>query len=517
MREGYLPLPRWPDAHPIPLGILCLGSQVVILCDDGPRALVRRTSLHLGALRLARRPRQSAPVAISDSASTLAKQKPLVPLEDQSKGARWRLEPLETMHGQDLSPNRLYFLGRHPGCDLVVEDDTVSSFHCALMVQGDWLLVSDLRSKNGTRLDGAEIAIARTQRQARLEVGSRSLSIGHREALTTHLCRLPSAAMAAVEYRLARYATASEPVLLCGPTGSGKEGLAHKVHTLSGRRGAWVALNAATLRYETAASELFGHVRGAFTGADRNVPGAFRLADGGTLFLDEIGDLSLSVQGDLLRAIQEKRVRPRGSSKEVAVDTRLVCATHHDLSAMVQEGTFRQDLFHRLSVLPVEVPPLACRPEDIDVLIDFLLAREFPGYSVTPKARHALVHGHWPGNIRQLFAVLRRSVLTATHNPLRRQDIRGLEPVVEGEVLAPGQGMAKSPPLSQRQKQARLLYTLKVCGGDIRETARRLGIHRATVYRYLERMGKRIGADGKISARQESKRIAPLPSSEEFR
>ena len=215
---------------------------------------------------------------------------------------------------------------------------------------------------------------------------------------------------------LARLATNDFPVLLVGESGTGKELAAQALHAESDRtRGPFVPINCAALAPNLVESELFGHVRGAFTGAAKDHPGAFVRAAGGVLFLDEVGELPLELQAKLLRALESGEVRPVGGNTASFPDVRIIAATNRDLEAMCAEGTFREDLYFRLSVLPVRLPSLRERTEDVVPLAHTLLARQHPGATLSPSAEEALIGYHWPGNARELRNVLTRAVVL--HGP----------------------------------------------------------------------------------------------------
>ncbi len=206
------------------------------------------------------------------------------------------------------------------------------------------------------------------------------------------------------------------PALILGETGTGKELVAQALHKMSGRRGAFVAINCAAIPAELLEGELFGHEKGAFTGADRSRAGLFEAAQGGTLFLDEIGDMPLAMQAKLLRVLETRQVRRLGGHAMIDVDFRLVAATHRGLPAMVQQGSFRQDLYFRLAVFPLVVPSLAERPGDMPLILDRLLAEICPADRAALRptfdtsALRALAAHDWPGNIRELRAVVCRAV-----------------------------------------------------------------------------------------------------------
>ncbi|RZI85132.1 MAG: sigma-54-dependent Fis family transcriptional regulator [Rubrivivax sp.] len=252
-----------------------------------------------------------------------------------------------------------------------------------------------------------------------------------------------------------RVAAHDVPVLILGETGTGKELFAEAIHASSRRSGQpFIAVNCGAVAHDLANSELFGHKKGAFTGADRDRKGHFEEADGGTLFLDEIGDLPLDSQVRLLRALQAKEVTPVGSSKPVKVDVRVVAATHRDLAADVAAGRFREDLFHRLAVGILRLPPLRERGEDIDLLIDHFMDQinadaqgepEARDKNISQEARNVLLQHGWPGNIRELYHSLLRSVIWSKDNEVTAADVKaallnmpGREDGVLGRTLTQG-------------------------------------------------------------------------------
>ena len=233
-----------------------------------------------------------------------------------------------------------------------------------------------------------------------------------------------SAAMAGFRGRLMRYANTDHPVLIAGETGSGKDLAARTIHHLSGRRkGPFVPVNCAAYSDEILSSELFGSCRGAFTGAiDRR--GLFQSAQGGTIFLDEIGELSLKGQAKLLRVIEEKKVRPVGSHQLVPLDVRIVAATNRDLGSSAASGMFRADLYYRLNLLGITVPPLRGRSGDIPLLARyFLKSLAGPSKKIEPAAMSLLVKHNWPGNVRELHAVMVKASLESSGNTIRPGDI----------------------------------------------------------------------------------------------
>ena len=214
-----------------------------------------------------------------------------------------------------------------------------------------------------------------------------------------------------------RVALSDAAVLLLGETGTGKELMARAIHRWSGRADrCFMAVNCAALPEHLLENELFGHERGAFTGANQTHEGKIEAADGGTVFLDEIGDMSLALQSRLLRLLQDKEFHRVGGTRQIRVDVRFIAATNKDLASAVRHDTFREDLYYRLNVLPVTLPPLRERQEDILALAAHLIAREGGGYGsekkrFTSEAEEALCHYHWPGNIRELENVVARAVI----------------------------------------------------------------------------------------------------------
>ncbi|MBN9160476.1 MAG: sigma-54-dependent Fis family transcriptional regulator, partial [Myxococcales bacterium] len=224
-----------------------------------------------------------------------------------------------------------------------------------------------------------------------------------------------SAAMRAMLRRAAQFAEANAPVVVLGESGTGKEVVARALHGSSPRRRApFIAVNVAALPAELLESELFGHARGAFTGAATAKQGLFEAAHGGTLFLDEIGEMPLSLQAKLLRVLQDGQLRRVGETRSVTVDARIVCATHRDLATLIARGQFREDLYYRLNVLRLIVPPLRERPEDVIPLARHFLTQEGrPELRLEAEAKKALEQHAWPGNVRELANVVKHGVALA--------------------------------------------------------------------------------------------------------
>jgi len=278
-------------------------------------------------------------------------------------------------------------------------------------------------------------------------------------------------------------------VLIEAESGTGKELLARAIHATSLRRaGPFVPVDCGALPEGIAEGELFGYERGAFTGAVRASPGVFRCAHGGTLFLDEIGELSPFLQSKLLRAIQEREVRPLGSDRIVNVDVRIVAATNRDLAELVRLGRFRSDLFYRLRVVSLGIPPLRERPEDIPVLVAHFLsrARGTRVSGIEPEALERLKAQRWEGNVRELQNVIEAAAALAPGPRLRAQDL-GL-----GEREAPNVRRPEGIGLSTREyERACLEEALRHADGSVGRAARLLSMGRSTLYRKLRAHGIR--------------------------
>ncbi|HEX7600385.1 MAG TPA: sigma 54-interacting transcriptional regulator, partial [Polyangiaceae bacterium] len=304
-------------------------------------------------------------------------------------------------------------IGKAPENDLVLSDDTVSRKHCELVREGSSVRVRDLESTNGVRVDGTRVKDAVLSPGAILKVGEVEIAVRPAEKRQDILPSEKSSfgpalgqslAMRTIFGVLERIAPTEATVLLMGETGTGKDVLARAIVEHSSRKnGPFVVVDCGAVSYSLLESELFGHERGAFTGAVASRQGAFELADGGTLFLDEIGELPLDVQPKLLRVLETREFRRVGGNKPLKTDVRVIAATKRDLEREVRAGKFREDLYFRLAVVPLTVPPLRTRREDIPVLARSVLAAAAQGQEplpITDDALSALSAHDWPGNVR---------------------------------------------------------------------------------------------------------------------
>jgi len=382
-------------------------------------------------------------------------------------------------------------VGTAEGVDLVLTDPTVSRFHCELVLEAGRPIVRDLGSKNATLVDGIAVIAAPLADGATLTLGKTTLRFVRepgalRPVLSTRdrfgALIGHSLAMRSVYEVLERAAASDVTVLLRGETGTGKDLAAASIHQESPRRdGPFVVVDLAAAPGALLASELFGHRRGAFTGADRDRVGAFESARGGTVFLDEIGDLDLDLQPHLLRVLETRTVQRVGDTARIPVDVRVIAATHRDLRADVNSRRFRSDLYYRLAVLEVTLPPLRERTDDIPLLVAAIAAdlEDVPEGVRDPAWVAALLKHPWPGNVRELRNHVERVAgvgryATATSEvdvsiPLKDARARWVQ-LFESRYLA---------------------ALLAAHGGNVSAAARAAGIDRVHFYRLLGRAGLR--------------------------
>ncbi len=330
------------------------------------------------------------------------------------------------------------------------------------------------------------VKAALSQRQASQETRTLRATL---RAQAGQLVLHRSPAMAALVDELARIAGSSASVFLSGESGAGKERIARAIHAASPRaERPFVAVNCGAIPAELAESELFGHVKGSFTGAAHDAPGLVRSADGGTLFLDEIADLPLTLQVKLLRVLQEGTLRPVGASREISVDVRVISATHQDIHNLTASGEFREDLYYRLHVIPLRVPSLCERPEDIPLLAQHFLDREsgrlgrgIQGFS--PEALDKLVQRPWPGNVRELENAITYAAAVTEKGWVAADAIP--------DAGRQG-GQSALPPLQDAKtafERAYLENLLRATGGNISRAARIAGRHRTDLYKLMRKHG----------------------------
>ena len=302
-----------------------------------------------------------------------------------------------------------------------------------------------------------------------------------------------SVSMKALRQQLALMAGTNGRVLIYGESGTGKELVAHAIHAQSPRvNEPFVEVNCAAIPEELIESELFGHIKGSFTGAVEDKTGKFQKADSGTLFLDEVGDMSLRTQAKVLRALEEQRFEPVGAAQSAQVDVRVVAATNKHLEEEIERGNFREDLFYRLNVIPFFVPPLRDRREDIPLLADHFLREFTTAYGRRPKeltaeAYRALTDHHWPGNVRELKNLIERIVIL---NPQVRVDARHI-PLTPARRSSDGsQGRFGSlQEVREAVEREYILKKLEEANGNVTRTAELLGLERSNLYRKMKTLG----------------------------
>jgi len=338
-------------------------------------------------------------------------------------------------------------------------------------------------------LDRLEVLLQRAIKTKRLEASNLQLKQELDSKYGMESIIGQSSGMQAVFDTIRQVAPSRATVLINGESGTGKELAAHALHRLSNRGdNPFVAVHCAALSDNLLESELFGHERGAFTGATETRKGRFELADGGTLFLDEIGEIEPATQVKLLRVLEERNFERVGGMEKIEVDTRLLCATNRDLRRMVEEGTFREDLFFRLNVVQIRLPPLRERREDIPLLLNHYLkeftvenAREIQGF--TPDALDALIRYRWPGNIRELRNVMERMVVLSRGERITLRDLPG-EVKEEGGPLKSSPTLRGATSMLEAEKKM-IMQALDDHKGNRTKAADQLGISRRTLHRKL--------------------------------
>lgn len=371
--------------------------------------------------------------------------------------------------------------------------------HIEMAVRATKLGALDFLEKPITT-DKLLLTVENALRLRRLEEENRELRrrVGRHEMVWT------GEAMRRVMAQLDRVAASATRVCIYGETGTGKELAARTLHEKSPRAGGpFVTLNCAAIPAELIESELFGHEKGAFTGAAARHVGKFEQAHRGTLFLDEIGDMPLALQTRLLRVLEEGEVERVGGDKPVAVDVRVVVATHRKLEEMVEAGTFRRDLYHRVVVFPITMPPLRDRREDIPALVEYFAGQVCAqnGWKAIPfaaEAVEALCEYAWPGNIRELRNAVERLLLLATDGVDRATVEMALGPVANAADAGRGGNESGSGPLAERVaefERATLLRELERNGGHITNTAKALGLERSHFYKKCQALGIDLKAE----------------------
>ncbi|MHB1844830.1 MAG: sigma 54-interacting transcriptional regulator [Deltaproteobacteria bacterium] len=400
--------------------------------------------------------------------------------------------PVQVALGQGLD------VGSAEGSGLLLSHPTISARHARISRQGGRLILQDVGSTNGTSLQGIRVYEVELPLGARARVGPWELWVA--------ASRPPPSPDGAVEFegivtadptlralfpQIERVAVTSAPVAVFGETGTGKELVARAIHRRSPRAGAsFVPLNCSAIARELMESELFGHEKGAFTGALLARRGALEEADGGTLFLDEIGEMPFELQAKLLRAIELGEMKRVGAARPSQVDVRFVCATHRILPEEIRQRRFREDLYYRLAVATLYLPPLRQRKGDVLILWEHFVAKLAPPgqtLSLTDAARQKLLGHAWPGNVRELRNVAQRALLSASSTTLGPADIH-----FDGAGPGPQAGESSIDPRSMTLEQverAAIASVMRHLGGNRRAAAKQLDIAKSTLLKKLSDYG----------------------------
>lgn len=421
---------------------------------------------------------------------------------------------IEVRHGPDKGLTLKHVadeplrIGTAAGCQLRLSDNTISALHAEITRSERGVLIRDLGSTNGISVDGRRVEGVYLEDRTLVRLGETEIRIGalkqHAEVEVVAEDRFgdlvgASMAMRAVFAKLQRVAGNDITVLITGETGCGKELAAAAVRDHGSRAAApFVVVDCGALPHNLIESELFGHERGAYTGAERKRAGAFERANTGTLFLDEVGELPMALQPTLLGVLERRQVRRVGGNSDIALDVRVIAATNRDLASEVGRGLFRADLFYRLAVVEIRLPALRERNEDVPLLVEHFLA-QVPGERPTigPDMMARLKEHPWPGNVRELRNVIERAA--ALEEPLElRQELRavvkgGGAPVAptssaaEVDLQTPFKEQKGAMVATFEEKYIRAL--LEETGGNVTQAAKRAGIDRMYVYKLMSRYG----------------------------
>ncbi len=432
-----------------------------------------------------------SPRRIADTGAAELQLWSLFSPDDEVDGRVWPLRPRPMLIGRGVGEGHLCIEG----------DRALSRIHASIAVEegGDELVVVDLESANGSFVNGRRVTREPLAVDDVLRFGDTVLQLVEGEPGRLHW-RSPledvvarSLAMRRVLEQVERVAPSDLCVLITGETGTGKDVVARAIHRLSGAKGRFVAVNCATLRPELSGSELFGHVRGAFSGAERDHRGLFAEADGGTLFLDEVGELPPEVQAQLLRTLENGRIRPVGGVRERRLRVRVLAASNREMEPAMERGDFRSDLYARIAQWSLHVAPLRERLADVPLLaahfLDQVPAPRVP-YSLAGDAIEALCLHDWKLNVRGLASVMRRLALERPQGGLL--DARSLPREIATRLLQPGSEGAEDEaplPVPQRGKppgRDELVTLLEHFRGNVSELARHMDRHRVQVHRWLK-------------------------------
>ncbi|MFH1653731.1 MAG: sigma 54-interacting transcriptional regulator [Pseudomonadota bacterium] len=406
----------------------------------------------------------------------------------------WRSTAINlTIAGQTVAPftfetqKKAITIGSGIDCDVVIKDDFVSREHCQIVRDGGKLVLTDLNSTNGTYLNNTRITKATLYGEETVTLGQTKIRIHTPSEKSDELIDSlegmigESESMQEFFQQLKRVAPTEANICLTGESGTGKDVAAKAIHNLSLRKdGPFVAVNCGALPETLIESQLFGYEKGAFTGAIERTPGLLEQSNNGTLFLDEIGEMPIELQSRLLRVLEEKKVRRLGGRDEIKTDFRLVTATHRDLKLLVKEEKFRFDLFWRLYVAPLTLPPLVKRPKDIGRLAEHF-TKQFQNpndpKSLSKTALSKLKQHTWPGNVRELKNVIQRAMIKSTSNTIEGDDII-IETMHEEIEHVP-----------HEFEKDQIEKALIIYNGNKKLVAEKLGMARSTLFSKIKKYG----------------------------
>jgi transcriptional regulator with PAS, ATPase and Fis domain len=389
-------------------------------------------------------------------------------------------------------------LGASSANDVVLDDEHASRFHCEIRKTSEGYFLRDLGSMNGTRVGEVDVKECLLRSGAVITIGGTHIRFladdGKPEeflvAKSDSFGNLvgKSLRMREVFGVLERIVATDLTVIIGGETGSGKDVMARAIHAASTRADKpFVVFDCGAVAPSLIESELFGHVKGAFTGANENHDGAFVRAQRGTLFLDEIGELSPPLQPKLLRALEARTIRPVGGGKEIPVDVRILAATNRDLEEAVKNGSMRQDLFYRLSVVTIQIPALRERMDDLSVLVDKMLEGRAKRLRLAPDALSLLEQHDWPGNVRELRNVIESAAAVSDTDTIEAKHLVLFHPHRDERAKTPSVELFLAGKSLESIEREAITATLERCGGNRARAARELGISASTLYEKLKK------------------------------
>ncbi|MEK7355890.1 MAG: sigma 54-interacting transcriptional regulator [Bdellovibrionota bacterium] len=392
------------------------------------------------------------------------------------------LIPLSRPGGSAIAIGDFFAIGRTAEAQLALDDPYASSRHARIEKRSGTFVIRDLQSRNGTFVNGSRVTEAVLTPNDHVRFGE-SVFVFSEAATTASKLQSKNEEWSEQLRRLPAFAATDFPVLISGPSGSGKELVARALHDGSSRvRGPFISINCSALSENLIESELFGHVKGSFTGATHDRKGAFEAARSGTLFLDEIGDLPLSLQPKLLRALENEEIRPVGSDRSIETDVRIVAATHKNILAAIRTATFREDLYYRLNVCQLRPPSLSERLEDFEDLL-YAFAKihrvRFSHNAIARLKEHA-----WPGNVRELKNVVARA---SAYYPGKNIQPEDLDMILEPAGLGPeihfvGEGRSPNGSIIKEIEKEMIIRRLAANRGNQRRTAADLGMPKSTLH-----------------------------------